>query len=251
MEIQLIRSATMRISYAGKTILTDPMLSPKQVWPNAEGVGVDPTVELPFAIDEILNGVDSVLVSHIHGDHFDDAAKTILPKAKPLFCQPCDSSYMVDAGFEQVLPIETSYLWGNVTITRTGGQHGRGEILKNTGPVSGFVLESCGEPTVYWVGDSVWCEEVEEIIERFTPDIIIAHSGGAFPEENGGPIIMDEEETLLTAQASTKATVVAIHMEALSFCPARRKKLRKMASDAAMPSSRLMIPEDGETLSLS
>ena len=29
MEIQLIRNATMKITYAGKIFLTDPMLSPK------------------------------------------------------------------------------------------------------------------------------------------------------------------------------------------------------------------------------
>lgn len=63
--------------------------------------------------------------------------------------------------------------------------------------------------------------------------------------------IWQGEETLRAVQTSTKATVVAIHMEALSFCPVSRKKLRNMASNETISVSRLIIPEDGETLSLS
>jgi len=45
------------------------------------------------------------------------------------------------------------------------------------GNVSGFVLQADGEPTVYWVGDSIWCEHVEKAIKTFQPEIVIIHSG--------------------------------------------------------------------------
>ena len=64
MKIQLIRNATMKLSYAGQTILTDPMLSPKDAFDPFAGVARNPTVELPHTLEQILDRVDGVLVSH-------------------------------------------------------------------------------------------------------------------------------------------------------------------------------------------
>ena len=50
MKLQLIRNATMRLNYAGQTILTDPMLSPKDTIDSWAGVARNPTVELPYEI---------------------------------------------------------------------------------------------------------------------------------------------------------------------------------------------------------
>jgi len=248
MKIQLIRNATMKLNYAGRTILTDPMLSPKDEFDPFAGIARNPTIELPFQTREVVNGLDSVIVSHDHPDHFDKAASLALPKETPVFCQPGDEAGMTEKGFENVTPIETSHTWEGITITRTDGKHGKGKILELAGKVSGFVFQADGEPTVYWVGDSIWCEEVENGIKMFNPDIIITHSGGAtIPGYEA--IIMDGEQTLTTVNSSPEAIVVAIHMESLDHCTVSRKTLRQMADSAAIPPSRLMIPEDGETIS--
>jgi len=247
MKIQLIRNATMKITYAEHTILTDPLLAQKDAYEPFAGIARNPTIELPFEVEEILKGVESVVVSHDHPDHFDKAASASLPNMIPVFCQPGDEVRFAEVGFRNVIPIETSYTWEGITITRTGGKHGKGKILKFTGEVSGFVFQANGEPTVYWVGDSIWCEPVENTIEMFKPGIIITHSGGAtIPGFES--IIMDGEQTLKTVNASQDAVVVAIHMEALDHCRVSRETLRQMADRAAIPSSRLMIPEDGETI---
>ena len=248
MKIQLIRNATMKITYAGRTILTDPMLAPKGEFEPFAGIARNPTIELPFQAEQIVKGIESVIVTHDHPDHFDKAASRTIPKVTPIFCQPGDNIRMTEEGFQNVIPIETSYTWEEITITRTGGKHGSGKILELTGKVSGFVFQASGEPTVYWVGDSIWCEQVEKSIEMFNPDIIITHSGGAtIPGYES--IIMDGEQTLTTVNASPEAIVVAIHMESLDHCTVSRKTLRQMADSAAIPPSRLMIPEDGETIS--
>ena len=88
---------------------------------------------------------------------------------------------------------------------------------------------------------------MENAIERFKPDIIITHSGGA-KLPGFEYIIMDAEQTLTTVNASPEALVVAIHMEALDHCGVSRETLRQMADSAAIPASRLMIPEDGEII---
>ncbi len=97
------------------------------------------------------------------------------------------------------------------------------------------------------MGDSIWCEPVKNTIEKFKPDIIITHSGGAkLPDYEY--IIMDAEQTLTTLNASAEAVVVAIHLEDLDHCQVSRAMLRQMADAADIPASRLMIPKDGETI---
>ncbi len=247
MKIQLIRNATMKINYAGQTVLTDPMLSPKDAIDSFAGVARNPTVELPLPVQQILDGVDGVLVSHGHPDHFDSVASAALPKTIPVLCQPDDELRITEDGFQTVIPIETNNVWNGITITRTGGQHGSGKILERMGNVSGFVLQADGEPTVYWVGDSIWCKPVQEAITRFHPEVVITHSGGA-TIPGFDPIIMDIDQTLATAKASPDAIILAIHMEALDHCPISRVNLRQKAEKELKRPSRIMIPKDGEVI---
>ncbi len=55
--------------------------------------------------------------------------------------------------------------WEGITIIRTPAQHGTGDVLKEMGNASGFVLRSENEPTVYSAGDTIWCEAVDDGIE--------------------------------------------------------------------------------------
>ncbi|MCK5147945.1 MBL fold metallo-hydrolase [bacterium] len=250
MKIQLIRNATMKITYAGRTFLTDPMLSPKDEFDPFAGIARNPTIDLPFQVEEVIKGIECVIVTHYHPDHFDTTASEIIPKDTRVFCQQGDEGKLTGQGFQNVIPIDTSYVWEGITITRTGGKHGSGEILQHMGEVSGFVFQAKGEPTIYWVGDCIWDDEVENAIKTFNPDIIITHSGGAIiPGFENDPILMNGEQTIIMANAAPKAKIVAIHMESLDHCTVSRKALRKMADSAMIPPSRLIIPEDGEILS--
>ena len=232
--LRLIRNATQKLSYAGQHLLLDPMLSPKGQIRSFAGIAPNPTVPLPCPLTEVLADIDGVLVSHLHPDHFDDAAQSALAKELPILCPAGDEASLSKAGFRQVTPIEKSLTWRGITITRIPGQHGSGAILARMGAVSGFVLQAPGEPTVYWVGDSVWTEDVSQAIAAFTPDIIVTHSGGATipPYE---PIIMNAEETIRTVQASGRAVVIAIHLEALDHCPVSRQTLRQRADAQGSP----------------
>lgn len=247
MQIQLIRNATMKITYTGHTFLADPMLASKDEYDPFVGKARNPTIELPIPIEDIIAGIDGIAVTHIHPDHFDKTAGETLPKDIPLFCQPGDEERMTKFGFQQINAIDTSHNWEGITISRTGGFHGSGEILKRTGTVSGFMFQADGQPTVYWVGDTIWCEPVEDAIQKFKPDIIITHSGGAeFP--GFGFIIMDGQQTLTLAKAAPDATIVAVHMESLDHCTTTRQALRSMADNENISPTRLMIPADGETI---
>ena len=66
--VQLIRNATVKVKYNGVTFLVDPMLAPKGAYPGFTGTLHseirNPTIPLTLRIQEILNGVDAVLLTH-------------------------------------------------------------------------------------------------------------------------------------------------------------------------------------------
>jgi L-ascorbate metabolism protein UlaG (beta-lactamase superfamily) len=202
MRLRLIRNATLKLSYAGQTILIDPDLAAKHARPSFTGRSANPMVDLPLPPATIAADLDGIVVSHLHRDHFD--AVEALPAALPLFCQPGDEARISERGFAQVLPIDDELAWNGIRLTRTGGEHGTGAVGRVMGAVSGFVFAAAGEPTLYWAGDTVNCPAVTDAIARFQPDIIVTHSCGArWPDDEGTRqlIVMDAEQTIAVCRA--------------------------------------------------
>jgi L-ascorbate metabolism protein UlaG (beta-lactamase superfamily) len=249
MQIQQIRNSTLRITYSKQVLLTDPFLSPKHSIKSFVGNSPNPTVDLPCAPMDVIKDIDFVIISHLHVDHFDKAAQDLLPKNMPLFCQPDDEKKLKQKGFEAVIPVNRTVKWNTIQITRTSGQHGTGDWGKRMGNVSGYVLRAKDEPTVYWAGDTIWCNTVKQVIDEFQPDIIITHSCGAkFPD--GDPIIMDAFQTVEVCRATPSAIVIATHMEAVDHATVSRAGLRSFAEKSGINTNQLRIPADGEVLNL-
>ncbi len=248
MQLELIRNATLKISYGGHVLLIDPYFAPRHSLPSFTGRSPNPMTELPRSIDDILQGVELVIVSHLHTDHFDAVAKERVPKTLPILCQPGDEGRIRDAGFTNVIPLAQSVTWQGLTITPRQGSHGVGPVVEKMGPVIGFTLEADGEPTVYWAGDTVLYPPVAETIREFSPDIIVTHSCGA--RWDGDLIVMDDKQTLEVSRLAPQATIVATHMEALDHATVTRQDLRQTAEASGLDPSHLLIPADGETLNL-
>jgi len=249
--IRLIRHATCVIHYGGQIVLLDPMLSDPGVLPaiaRTPNPRPNPLVPLPLPVAELLASVDATLVTHTHFDHWDTPARDGLPKGKPLFVQPPDTSRFVDARFTDVRTVDSTVSWNGITIARTGGQHGRGENVQRMGSVSGYVLSRRGSPTVYIAGDTVWCPDVAGAIRTHQPDVIVLNAGAAQFLE-GGPITMDLEDVISVCQAAPRATVVAVHMEAINHCVLTRDGLRAGLSRSPVK-PRVLIPRDGEDLGI-
>lgn len=248
MKIQLIRNATMKLHYGNSVILIDPYLGKKYSQPPFAGKSLNPTVDLPFSATEVLSQVDLILVSHLHPDHFDAEAEAVIDKSSLLFCQPGDYSGLSRRGFTNVHKLDDTTTWNGITITRTPGKHGYGSRLEMMGKVSGFILQHPEEPTVYWMGDTVWYNEVQGIIKNADPDIIVTHSCGALWAEGELPVIMNAEQTIEVCQFAPKAKIVATHMEALDLATVSRKDLRIFAEQRGITDLQLFIPRDGEIL---
>ena len=100
MKLQLIRNATLRVNYAWKEFVIDPFLAPLHSIESFAGVSPNPTVDLPCAPGEVVDGVDMVIVSHLHPDHFDPLAQQLLPNDVRMFCQPGDEGILRQIGQE-------------------------------------------------------------------------------------------------------------------------------------------------------
>src|SRR5262245_53848705 len=194
----------------------------------------NPTVPLPFPAEDVVRGLDAVLVTHRHRDHRHTRAEELLPRNVPVFCQPEDEDALRELGLD-ARPVEAAVDWEGIRITRTPARHGSGEIAELLAPVSGFVLDG-----LYLAGDTIWYEGVQETIERHAPRVAVVNSGGA-EFEDGGLIIMGAHDVREVVERVP--TVVAVHMEAINHCYLTRAELR-----AALPS--VLVPNDGETLSL-
>src|SRR5215467_14568222 len=247
MRLRLLRHATLRIEYNQHALLLDPMLDSAEARPaiqNSPNARKNPLVDLPIPVDEALAGMEAVLVTHTHSDHWDATAAERLPKTIPLFGQPEDEAKFRSQGFPDVRSVHESTDWNGITIARTGGQHGKGEIGKAMAPVSGFVLSSKGEPTFYVAGDTIWCEEVDGALTEHHPAVIVVNAGAAQFLE-GGPITMSADDVIQTCRRAPRSQIVAVHMESINHCLLTRDDLA-FQLEAARLTGQVSIPQDGE-----
>jgi L-ascorbate metabolism protein UlaG (beta-lactamase superfamily) len=231
--LTLVRSATLILELVGKRILVDPMLDEAGARPPIEGTGnqvANPTVPLPFPAEEVVSGIDAVVVTHRHRDHLDASAEELLPRNVPVFCQPEDEEALRALGLD-ARAVVNELDWEGLAIARTPARHGSGRMAELLAPVSGFVLDD-----LYLAGDTVWYEEIADTIERHRPRVAVVNAAGAEFIE-GGLIVMGIDDVREVVERVP--VVVAVHMEALNHCFLTRAALR-----AALPT--VLVPEDGE-----
>ena len=247
MRLRLLRHATLVVEFAGRKLLIDPMLGALGTMPaieNSPNPRSNPLVPLPAAVPEIVQDLDAVLITHTHRDPWEEAAGRVLPKDVPLLCQPEDEVKLRGQGFTRVQPLQTGLIWNALEVTRTGGQHGTGEIGRKMAPVSGFVLRGPGEDALYIAGDTIWCSEVQQAIQQFRPAAIVVNAGAARFLE-GDPITMAAADVVSVCRAAPQAKVVAVHMEAINHCLLTRQQLAAEAQNAGV-GAQVLIPRDGD-----
>jgi L-ascorbate metabolism protein UlaG (beta-lactamase superfamily) len=238
--LRLIRHATVLLSTGGKTILVDPMLDPAGARPPVENTPNqrdNPLVELPEPAEVVVQGLDAIVVTHLHQDHFDATAAALLAKDVPLFCAPGDSDTLRGHGFGDVRPVDDRVDWEGIAITRTAGVHGP------LGPSPGFVLGS-----LYVAGDTVWCDEVRAALDEHRPEVVVVNASGARFLE-GGPLVMTVDDVVAVARHAPDAHVVAVHLEAINHCLETRADLHQRLHEEGL-TGRVTVPENGSVVPL-
>ncbi|MFA5417978.1 MAG: MBL fold metallo-hydrolase [Bacteroidales bacterium] len=249
MKIRLYRNATILLKYEGKSFLIDPYFAEEFSLPSYTGKSKNPMVGLPVTKEKILEDIDTVIISHLHSDHFDSVAQKCIPKNMPILCQIEDSASIKKMGFTNVTEISKTYNLGKITIERISGQHGTGEVLKDMGIVSGFYFSSEDEPDLYWTGDTILTEEIKKVLKQKGPSVVITHSCGAEWGDHV-KIVMDEYQTIEVCKLLPKSVVIATHMDTLDHSTVSRIMLRQFAQENEISENQLRIPADGELISI-
>ncbi|HET8527368.1 MAG TPA: MBL fold metallo-hydrolase [Gaiellaceae bacterium] len=229
--VRLIRHATLVLETSAGRVLVDPMLRAAGTTPPIENTPNplrNPLVELPVPAEEVVRDVDLCIVTHLHGDHFDDAADALLPRDLPILTQPESAEELRARGFADV---RTEH--PEVAMTR--GRHGTGTVGAAMGAVSGWVVDG-----IYVAGDTIWCDEVERALREHRPRVTVVNAGGA-RFVGSDPIVMDAAD-VRRVRERTDGAVVAVHLEAINHCIERRDAYRAIEGVA--------VPGDGETLEL-
>jgi L-ascorbate metabolism protein UlaG (beta-lactamase superfamily) len=257
-QVQLIRNATVKVTYGDTTFLVDPMLAPKDAYPGFEGTyrseRRNPLIDLPMSAQDVIQDVDAVVVTHTHLDHWDDAAQKQLRKDIPLFAQDeADAGVIRAQGFTDVRVLGQNVEFGGVRLSQTDGQHGTDamyavpEMAKVLGNVMGVAFQAPSQKTVYVAGDTIWRSDVEQALSKYSPDVIVLNTGNALLNGIQESIIMGKEDTLRAYQAAPKASVVAVHMDTVNHGALTRTDLRTYVQEKGIQ-DRVLIPADGEAL---
>lgn len=262
MSMQHIRNATAKLASGGTTFLIDPMLAEAGAY---EGFPEtyrswlrNPLTPLPMPVKDVLAGVDAVILTHTHLDHWDPAAQAAIPKNMPIYVQhEADAAAVRGQGFTDVRIMKPEDEFGGVKMIRTVAKHGTDamyaapDVGKLLGDVMGIVFITPDGKKTWLVGDSIWHKGTDEDLAKHKPDTIIVNAGGAAlaqPAFKDDPeIIMDKQDVLKMTQAAPNAKVVAVHMDAINHMTVDRKDLSEyLRANGAR--DRVIIPFDGERM---
>ena len=251
-----IGTATVILRFAGFTILTDPNFL--HAGDHAHlGYGLTAERLTNPAIDiEQLPPLDFCVLSHYHGDHFDQVAEEKLQKDLPIITTGHAATELSARGFTAAVPLNT---WESavirkgerqVQITSMPGKHGPAVVEAFLPDVMGSMLEFQNPDghvslRLYITGDTLVYDDLKEIPKRY-PDIDLAlfHLGGT--KIMGILLTMDAEQGVEAMQIINPREMVPIHYNDYEVFKSPLEEFR-IAIEAAGLGDRVRYLGHGET----
>ena len=138
--------ATVLVEMDGVRVLTDPVLRQQVGLLQRCAPAIDPAC---------WQGIDAVLISHLHHDHLDRASLELLGKDVRLIVPPGAGPLLRSWGFRQIeeLPAGRSTVLDSISVEATPAAHsGFRPPFGPTAACLGFVLR--GSRQVYFAGDT-------------------------------------------------------------------------------------------------
>ena len=242
--VYFVGNATVLIRYAGFTILTDPNFLHAGDHVHL-GYGLTSTRRTNPAVEiEELPPLDFVMLSHLHGDHFDRVAERKLNKAIPIISTRHATSYLEKVGFTRTHALET---WEPIEVRKGGatlrltampGTHGPGPLGAVLPPVMGSMLDFGDEEggthlRMYISGDTLIHERLREIPRRF-PDVDLAllHLGGT--RVLGIMVTMDAEQGVEAMRIVDPRTAIPIHYNDYEAFKSPLEDFKQIVSEAGL-----------------
>jgi L-ascorbate metabolism protein UlaG (beta-lactamase superfamily) len=215
-------NATMLLRLGPFTLLTDPnFLHRGQRAYLGYGLSTKRLTEPALQATQ-LPALDAILLSHLHGDHWDRIATRSLPRRTPVVTTPAAARELGRKGFAQtsdLTPWQTHELTSGTTtlrITAVPGVHGPGLLGRLLPPVMGSVLELVRDGAVGWrgyvSGDTIYRRDIGQVLERCGPlDVAIPHLGGT--KALGFTVTMDARQGADLVDLLRPPVVVPVHYD--------------------------------------
>jgi L-ascorbate metabolism protein UlaG (beta-lactamase superfamily) len=255
-DVYFIGNATTLIRFGGLTILTDPAFLHKGehvdlghgIWARRE---VEPACQIAD-----LPPIDLIVLSHYHGDHFDDVAAQELDKNLPIVSTADAVGKLNALGFRQGYPLDT---WeslavhkGDATleITAVPAKHATDEAVNELlMPVNGHILDFNRNDAhlyrLYITGDTMLTDNLADI-PRHYPDIDLGliHTGGTTFLVT--VVTMTGEQAVKAVEITKPRTAIPIHYNDFSVFRSGLDDFKK-AAQASIATTKFVYLAHGET----
>jgi L-ascorbate metabolism protein UlaG (beta-lactamase superfamily) len=254
--IFFVGTATVILRYAGFTILTDPnFLHAGDHVHLGYGLTAERLTNPAINIEE-LPPLDFCVLSHYHGDHFDQVVEEKLQKDLPIITTEHAASELKDKGFTETFSLDT---WDSVTVEKGGaqvritsmpGKHGPSLTDLLLPPVMGSMLEfqpAQGRTALrlYITGDTLVHDDLQEIPKRYPAiDLALFHLGGT--RIMGILLTMDAEQGVEAIKIINPREVIPIHYNDYEVFKSPLEDFKK-AVEAAGFADRVRYLSHGET----
>src|SRR5689334_3074044 len=221
--VTFIGTATTLLRLGSFTVLTDPNFLHAGE-PAYLGYGMWSRRRTQPAVDiDELPPLHAVVLSHLHGDHFDRVAKTRLPRSVPIVTTPAAAQRLGRAWrFTETVGLrswaDTVLTAGDETlrVTAVPGQHGPAGVHRLLPELMGSVLdwEVGGERRLrlYVTGDTLYRPWLGEIPQRLPGiDAMLVHLGGT--RILGVLLTMDGEQGAKLTELVRPGLTLPIHYD--------------------------------------
>jgi L-ascorbate metabolism protein UlaG (beta-lactamase superfamily) len=253
--VLFVGTATVIIRLGAFTILTDPnFLHAGDHVHLGYGLTSERLTEPAFDIED-LPPVDFCILSHYHGDHFDQIVEEKLRKDLPIITTEHAAGELKDKGFTTAIALDT---WdavtvdcarGRVRVTSMPGQHGPAIVDFALPPVMGSMLDfeaSSGERLMrmYISGDTLIHDDLNDIPNRFPGvDLALLHLGGT--RVLGVLVTMDDEQGVEMLRIIEPEKAIPIHYNDYDVFKSPLEDFKRAAAAAGF-ADRLIYLTHGE-----
>jgi L-ascorbate metabolism protein UlaG (beta-lactamase superfamily) len=261
--LEFIGTATTLLRLGPYTLLTDPnflhrgqraylgkgLFSKRLTEPSLQPAGLPP--------------LDAVLLSHLHGDHFDRVARAELARSQPVVTTVPAARTLERWGFATtgletwqehrlVRPADGDAPEETLTVQALPGVHARGVIAPLIPPTMGSLLEHrVGDEVrtrLYLSGDTLTGDHLDEVARRHPDiDVAVVHLGGTRVLFH--TVTMDAEQGVDFLRRVRPRTAVPVHHDDYGVFVSPLSAFVARAAQAGLSGS-VRTVRRGETLDL-